>query len=218
MVGKTTEKTVPKKTGIGEGYKNTKEDLGISSDNGKSGKHVNWEKNGYLLDGDGGAYLPKPANRLNTIEGRYACLTRNRDFNGDGEISGDELRWYTPSLDQVLGIWVGEPGLPSAESALYTNDTQNLSTDKKFDSNSQYPIFTSSEQKGRVVWGEEGCSFGANSNASEIGGGYVPCVHCLQKKPKRRTIRKHRIPFINTKKYRNNHSLLEQCRIERRGR
>lgn len=93
-----------------------------------------------MLDGDGGAYLPKPANRLNTIEGRYACLTRNRDFNGDGEISGDELRWYTPSLDQVLGIWVGEPGLPSAESALYTNDTQNLSTDKKFDSNSQYPI------------------------------------------------------------------------------
>ena len=69
-----------------------------------------------------------------------------------------------------MGIWVGEPGLPSAESALYTNDTQNLSTDKKFDSNSQYPIFTSSEQKGRVVWGEEGCSFGANSNASEIGG------------------------------------------------
>lgn len=168
--GENNGEDSPQKTGIGEGYKNTKEDLGISSDNGKSGKHVNWEKNGYLLDGDGGAYLPKPANRLNTIEGRYACLTRNRDFNGDGEISGDELRWYTPSLDQVLGIWVGEPGLPSAESTLYTNDTQNLSTDKKFDSNSQYPIFTSSEQKGRVVWGEEGCSFGANSNASEIGG------------------------------------------------
>lgn len=159
----------PESIGIGEGYGNTKTDLGISNGGSTAAGLVDWTQNGYLLNESGEAYMPKPADRLKFQEGRYACLTRNRDFNGDGRIDGDELRWYTPSLNQVLGIWVGESGLPSSESALYTKDTQSLNTSADYGNYSQYPIFTSSEKNGRVVWGEEGCSFGPNYQAEKVG-------------------------------------------------
>ena len=52
-------------------------------------------------------------------------MTKNRDFNGNGYIdSGNgsdifdpnnpddkgysEIRWYTPVLNQLLGVWIGE--------------------------------------------------------------------------------------------------------------
>lgn len=54
-----------------------------------------------------------------------ACLTRNRDFNGDSKITDDELRWYTPARDQMLGLWIGEPALP-AKAALYPYSTEGM--------------------------------------------------------------------------------------------
>lgn len=166
-----TESGAPTSTDIGAGWDNTKKEADLSNN------HINWSINGYLLNDKGEAYLEKPSKRLIDMKGRYACLTRNRDFNGNGKIDENELRWYTPSLNQVLGIWVGEPGLPSAEAALYTQDTQlldpnyNVAEDNYgITSRAQYPIFTSSGKNGRVVWGEEGCSFGPGRHAYKAGG------------------------------------------------
>ena len=36
-----------------------------------------------------------------------ACLLRNRDENGDGRINEEELKWYLPSDDQYVDMWVG---------------------------------------------------------------------------------------------------------------
>lgn len=168
--GSNNGDTKPTNTGIDEGRRNTI-DAGATN-----GAHINWAKNGFLLGDDGEAYQVKPSDRMlsGNLEGRYACLTRNRDFDGNGVIDQNELRWYTPSLNQVLGIWVGEPGLPSSETALFAKDTQELKITESggpdYDNNSQYPIFTSSGNNGRVVWGEEGCSFGPDSQAKLIGG------------------------------------------------
>ncbi len=41
----------------------------------------------------------------------YACLSRNRDNNGNGKIDQDELRWYTASINQLVGMWVGNESL-----------------------------------------------------------------------------------------------------------
>lgn len=45
----------------------------------------------------------------------YSCLTRNRDNNGNGVIDPEELRWYIASVNQLVGMWVGNNALtPSA--------------------------------------------------------------------------------------------------------
>ena len=41
----------------------------------------------------------------------YACLSRNRDNNGDGVIDQDEVRWYMASINQLVGMWVGNEAL-----------------------------------------------------------------------------------------------------------
>ncbi|MCR5018564.1 MAG: hypothetical protein K6A64_07210 [Bacteroidales bacterium] len=48
----------------------------------------------------------------------YSCLTRNRDNNGNGVIDPEELRWYTASINQLVGMWVGNESL-SLEARLY---------------------------------------------------------------------------------------------------
>lgn len=48
----------------------------------------------------------------------YSCLTRNRDNNGNNIIDENEVRWYTASINQLVGMWVGNEAL-SQSSRLY---------------------------------------------------------------------------------------------------
>ena len=58
----------------------------------------------------------------------YSCLTRNRDNNGDGKINANELRWYLASVNQLVGLWVGNESLtPSAR--LYQPKNKKDKTD-----------------------------------------------------------------------------------------
>lgn len=34
------------------------------------------------------------------------CASKNRDTNGDGIVSGDEIKWYTPAYYQLFGMWI----------------------------------------------------------------------------------------------------------------
>ncbi len=58
----------------------------------------------------------------------FACLTRNRDLNGNGIIDENELRWYLPAVKQYLGFIMGEDVLPK-EARLYRREDEgdNLS-------------------------------------------------------------------------------------------
>lgn len=143
--------------------------------NGKNNA-VDWTKNGFLLNADD-TRLEPGKGRLTEKSAYLACLTRNRDFNGNDRIDDDELRWYTPARDQMLGLWIGEPALP-AKAALYPYPTSQLDADA---GKCQWPIFTSTNGEGRLVWAEQGCSFGTKDAAAE--GGYVRAVRNLGATP-----------------------------------
>lgn len=59
-----------------------------------------------------------PELRADKFYQAYSCLTRNRDNNGNGIIDQEELRWYTGSINQLVGMWVGNEALSMA-SRLY---------------------------------------------------------------------------------------------------
>lgn len=48
----------------------------------------------------------------------YSCMARNRDNNGDGVIDQNEIRWYTASINQLVGLWIGKEAL-SQTARLY---------------------------------------------------------------------------------------------------
>ena len=40
-----------------------------------------------------------------------ACMSRNRDKNGDGHIDGDEVKWYLAAIDQYRALFFGQNSL-----------------------------------------------------------------------------------------------------------
>lgn len=90
----------------------------------------------------------------------FACLTRNRDLNGNGTIDDNELRWYLPSVKQYLGFIVGEDVLPK-EARLYRRE------DKGDNSNYSYVSSTFYKSNYFVLLAYEGTSFGSYGKGSK---------------------------------------------------
>ncbi|KKB49524.1 fimbrial protein [Parabacteroides gordonii] len=124
------EKKIPQKTSFHQGIRNTWLSLGATEDQ---------QYNFYYPDPfpDWTTYIDYNNNMLhpekNHIE--YACLTKNRDINGNGIIDKDEVRWYLPAITQYMGLVVGKDALPK-EVRLYNNTV--ASSEVPIMSNSAY--------------------------------------------------------------------------------
>ncbi|TFH94741.1 DUF4906 domain-containing protein [Porphyromonas levii] len=101
---------------------------------------------------------------------RYACLSRNRDLNGDGFINKDEVRWYMPAVDQLTDIWQVSGAL-NREDQMYREPSFYKQAGRK-----SYVHYLSSSVTDRtsdidwrnnlqVLWAEEGCSTSNLSNS-----------------------------------------------------
>ena len=151
---------------------------------------VNWTKNGWLLNADNTKLENSENSRMNQRYAHRACLSRNRDLNGNRQLEDNELRWYNPALYQVVGLWVGEPAMP-ADAALFTGDVMgkfNSSNNTWADGTvgrNKCPVYTSSNGENRVVWAMEGCAYGtdSNTNGGNNGTGYVHAVRNLGRTP-----------------------------------
>lgn len=102
---------------------------------------------------------------------RYSCMTRNRDNNGNGVIEPGEIRWYTASIKQLIGVWMGADGIDNT-ARLYkrtasekdSNDEtvwrQHIVSSTRYKSNSNSPY---------IVWAEEGSSIGDLQGSTDWG-------------------------------------------------
>lgn len=83
-----------------------------------------------------------------------ACMQRNRDLNGDGEINKNEIRWYLPAINQYESMYVGEAEL-STESRLYYYP-------KEYDYKKNFKHYASSTvdtyDNPQILWSEEAVS------------------------------------------------------------
>ncbi len=103
-----------------------------------------------------------------------ACMSRNRDLNGDGKISDEEIRWYAPTISQYIGIWIGEE-IMSGESKLFNKATSTLSTSN--DPGCRM-LYYSSTYDQNTYFSEEGLA--TNHNNSDYPPKLVRCLRNLK--------------------------------------
>lgn len=88
---------------------------------------------------------------------RYFCMARNRDNNGNGIIEKNEVRWYLASIQQLVGLFVGNGVVQQSARLYYRTPAQQASNDK----NDWYQFVISSTHHSKgptVIWGQEGLS------------------------------------------------------------
>lgn len=121
----------------------------------------------------------------------YACLSRNRDLNGNGVIDNNEIRWYLPSLNEYIRIGVGSNAISNA-AQLYMGDKMNMQRSTTPGSYADgYPIdyiwdgalyYTSSSDAERVYWAVERGS--SSADGQNWGGGFAAKpIRCIRSLP-----------------------------------
>ena len=121
----------------------------------------------------------------------YACMSRNRDLNGNGRIDDNEVRWYLPSLNEYIRIGIGSNAISNA-AQLYMGDKMNIKKPSISGSYTNgYPIdyiwdgalyYTSSLADERVYWAVERGSY--SPDGQDWGGGNEPKpIRCIRALP-----------------------------------
>ena len=111
-----------------------------------------------------------------------ACMSRNRDLNGNENIDENEIRWFLPSLNEYIRMGIGAKAISNA-AQLFIGDkitmTKNDYPSDKISDGSLY--YTSSTSGKRVYWAIEKGSYGP------VGGSYdsskaLP-IRCIRNLP-----------------------------------
>lgn len=125
---------------------------------------------------------------LNNPHPFYACLSRNRDLNGDGNIDDNEVRWYLASGDQYARLQIGSAAMSDA-AKLFQGDKTQLSKkaypEDFYEEGVLYYTSTySSSSKGdarQLLWAAEVGAFGARKQ--DQGYKYQGLVRCVRNLP-----------------------------------
>lgn len=149
--------------------------------------YVNIETNGYLESSQSLSHKIENGKSLNNPHPFYACLSRNRDLNGNGNIDDNEVRWYLASGDQYARLQIGSAAMSDA-AKLFQGDKTKLSTnypDAFFEDGALYYTSTySSSSKGdtrQMLWAAEVGAFGARKENQNYN--YQGLVRCVRNLP-----------------------------------
>ena len=97
---------LPQSSGISQ---DNEQDWNARSSAVASNNEVSWYNNGYVFPVDGKQPLYQQAAK--------ACMSRNRDLNGNGSIDGDEIRWYLAGVEQYRALSYGQSSFVKNPSA-----------------------------------------------------------------------------------------------------
>lgn len=115
------------------------------------------------------------------LDAFQACMSRNRDENGNGRINTDEIKWYLAAVDQYKGIWAGEEALNTDMRLFKASQSEWDALNDAFTNNggdaglSPWHYFTCSPAN--TFWAEEGCATGVDGSAT-----MVRCIRTLESK------------------------------------
>lgn len=123
------------------------------------------------------------------VEDAYsACMSRNRDLNGNGQIDENEIRWFLPSLNEYIRMGIGANGISSA-AQLYMGDKTLMKKGASDTDPNGYPsayiedgslYYTSSGDSKRVYWAVEKGSYGSINSFYD--GSALP-IRCIRNLP-----------------------------------
>ena len=96
------------------------------------------------------------ALNYNYRDAYHACITRNRDLNGNNIIDKDEIYWYLAAKDQLAGLFIGQSALEQSAWLYQGNGTKiNHVVTSSYYSGSSF-----SSTNFWMLWSEEGASWG----------------------------------------------------------
>ena len=116
-----------------------------------------------------------------------ACMSRNRDLNGNGKIDENEIRWYLASLNEYIRMGIGANAISSA-AKLFTGDKTAMKKGTTATSSDGYPsayikdgslYYTSSSSGKRVYWAIEKGSYGAINSGYDSSPLPIRCIRVL---------------------------------------
>lgn len=101
-------------------------------------------------------------------QAEYACMQRNRDLDGNGIVSSDEIRWYLPALNQYTALWIGKDALDPEARLFQVNPDQvvkasnnDLTLEPSYDTEpNSRAHFHYISSNGIRFWSEQGAATG----------------------------------------------------------
>lgn len=148
-----------------DGRKNQKYLIGAYNATLYWSKYINYSNNGWKSSVGTNRASHKLSADAYAIKAAYsACMSRNRDLNGNGVIDENEIRWFLPSLNEYIRIGIGANALTSA-AKLYMGYKSDMTRENYMSGanalNGAY-YFTSSPSAQRVFWAVEKGSYSAD--------------------------------------------------------
>lgn len=144
--------------------------------------YINNTSNGFTTSNSNTHASHKLPNAYNRKYYDNACMSRNRDLNGNGKIDDNEVRWYLASINEYLRMGLAAQAI-SSNARLYQGDKSQMTY-------SGYPsayigngalYYSSSKSDERVYWAVEKGAWGnvGTDKVSNTQGMPIRCVRVL---------------------------------------
>ena len=167
-----------------DGRKNQKKLITSYSSTPAWETYISYAKNGWTSSVGTDRKNHKLVDEAYNVQAAYsACMSRNRDLNGNGHIDEDEIRWFLPSLNEYIRMGIGANAISSA-AQLYMGDKSTMTgggyPSSYISDGSLY--YTSSADSKRVYWAVEKGSYNSENPGDWYTQNPLP-IRCIRNLP-----------------------------------